>query len=59
MTLRELRLRKFLNVTQLAKRLGVSKQTVWLWERGEWKPSIENLKKLHEIFGDDIFKVFK
>ena len=48
-----------MNVTQLAEKLGVTRGTVWFWERGEWKPSMENLKKLHEIFGDDIFKVFK
>lgn len=59
MTLRELRLRKFMTVTQLAEKLGVTRGTVWFWERGEWKPSMENLKKLHEIFGDDIFKAFK
>jgi len=59
MTLRELRRRKFMNVAQLAEKLGVTKQAVWFWERGTWRPSMENLKKLHEIFGDDIFKVFK
>jgi transcriptional regulator with XRE-family HTH domain len=48
-----------MNVAQLAEKLGVTKQAVWFWERGEWKPSVENLKKLHDIFGDDIFKVFK
>jgi len=59
MTLRELRKRRFLTIAELAEKLGVSSQTVWDWEMGVWKPSMKNLRKLHDLFGDDVFEAVK
>lgn len=40
-----------LTIVQLAKRLGVSKQTVWQWEANRTQPSPEMYPKLAEVFG--------
>ena len=47
---RELRKRKRLTQNQLANELGVSMQTISLWERGPRKPDFEMLDKLTEYF---------
>lgn len=39
-----------LNPAQLAKRIGVSREMVYAWESGKYKPSEENLGKLAEFF---------
>lgn len=53
--------RKRAKMTQncLAKKCGVTKQAVSMWEAGERKPDIIMLKKLADIFGcstDDLLK---
>ena len=40
-----------LTQTEVAKRIGICKSTVSMWENDKSKPSINNLKKLAEIFG--------
>ena len=44
-------LRNKAKITQvdLAKKIGVSPQTVWRWEHGEREPSIEIIKKLCKV----------
>lgn len=50
--------RKRANMTQaeLAKRMGVRRQTVSLWEVGGKAPSKSNLIKMCDIFGSDFMK---
>lgn len=48
--LKELRKRKKLSQEKLADVLGVSKQSVYKWERGINKPDTENLKKMANLF---------
>lgn len=36
---------------ETAKALGVSIQTVYYWEVGTWKPTVDNLEKLAEFYG--------
>ena len=47
---KELRKRKGFTQNQLANELGVSMQTVSLWERGPRKPDFEMLEKLTDYF---------
>ncbi len=46
-------LRKGLNLSQeaLAEQLGVSRQAISKWERGETSPDIQNLSALADVFG--------
>ncbi len=48
--LRELRTKKRLTQGELAKRVGVSMQSVSLWERGPRTPDLETLEKLSDVF---------
>lgn len=48
--IKELRLRYKLNQIELAKKLGVSKQSVSNWENDNILPSIEMLVKLSHVF---------
>lgn len=47
-------LRKKLNLSQekLAARLGVSRNTVSRWERGNFRPSAENLDALNKLYAE-------
>lgn len=49
--------RKEINLTQeyLAKELNISRQAVSKWEKGLSEPSMNNLIKISEIFGVDIY----
>lgn len=50
--LRRFRKRKRLNQTQLAERIEVSRETVSLWERGEYQPEADRiLYKIVEVLG--------
>jgi tetratricopeptide (TPR) repeat protein len=50
--LKQFRKRKKLNQKQLAERIEVSRETVSLWERGEYKPEAERiLYKIVEVLG--------
>ena len=42
---------KGFTVTDVAKRLSVSRQTVTAWEHGRVKPSVINALKLASLFG--------
>lgn len=56
--LKELRARDNLNQTELAKRAGISRQTVSLIERGDYTPSIVIALKLADIFAEPVEQVF-
>ena len=49
--IKELRQSKGLTQAELATKLGVTRQAVSLYEKGQIKPKIETLKKLAEYFG--------
>ena len=44
--LRRLRKRALLSVKQLAEQVGVNRQTLYLWERGETWPRAEYIPRL-------------
>ena len=56
--LKELRARDRLNQTELAKKAGVSRQTVSLIERGKYAPSVIIALKIAHIFGENVENVF-
>lgn len=45
------RQRTGLSLEALARKLGVSKQTVWFWEKGRHSPTPDRLRALHEVLG--------
>lgn len=52
-TIRRLRRAAGLSREELAERLGVSRQSVSLWEQGNTQPSLENLRAMTEILHTD------
>lgn len=49
--LRELRLKRGLSQQELAKKVGISNQSISSYEKGVRKPKIEAWKKLADYFG--------
>lgn len=56
--LKELRARDGYNQTQLAKKAGISRQTVSLIERNDFMPSILTAIKISRIFNEPVEKIF-
>lgn len=56
--LKELRARDGLNQTDLAKKAGVSRQTISLLERDEYTPSVVIALKIAQIFNESVENVF-
>ncbi|UXR38481.1 helix-turn-helix transcriptional regulator [Staphylococcus simulans] len=56
--LKELRARDGYNQTQLAKKAGISRQTVSLIERNEFMPSVLTAAKIARILGERIEDIF-
>lgn len=56
--LKELRARDGYNQTQLAKRAGVSRQTISLIERNEFMPSIKTAVSIARVFNETVENVF-
>ena len=54
--LRQIRRAKDLTQKEVAKRLGVSLTTFIYWETGKVKPKAENLVKIVELFGNEIYR---
>ena len=52
--MKRLRIQRGMSQTQLAERLGVTRQTVSGWERGVSYPDLQMLEKLAEIFETDL-----
>ena len=57
--LKELRARDGLNQTDLAKKAGVSRQTISLLERDEYTPSVVIALKIAQIFNESFENVFR
>ena len=57
--LKELRARDGLNQTDLAKKAGVSRQTISLLERDEYTPSVVIALKIVQIFNESVENVFR
>ena len=56
--LKELRARDGYNQTQLAKKAGVSRQTISLIERNEFMPSIKTAVSIARVFNETVENVF-
>lgn len=56
--LKELRARDGINQTELAKLIGVSRQTISLIERGEYTPSVIIAMKISQVFKESLENVF-
>lgn len=56
--LKELRAREGYNQTELAKKVGVSRQTVSLIERQEFMPSILTAIKIARVFKTTVEDIF-
>ncbi|GGI32226.1 helix-turn-helix transcriptional regulator [Staphylococcus chromogenes] len=56
--LKELRAREGYNQTELAKKVGVSRQTVSLIERQEFMPSILTAIKIARVFNTTVEDIF-
>ena len=57
--LKELRARDGLNQTDLAKKAGVSRQTISLLERDEYTPSVVIALKIAQIVNESVENVFR
>ena len=57
--LKELRARGGLSQTDLAKKAGVSRQTISLLERDEYTPSVVIALKIAQIFNESVENVFR
>lgn len=55
--LRELREAKGLNQGELAKRVGLTRPLISMWENDKARPSLEAVQKLERIFGQNLFTV--
>ncbi|MBF0814357.1 helix-turn-helix transcriptional regulator [Staphylococcus saprophyticus] len=55
---KELRARDGYNQTQLAKKAGVSRQTISLIERNDFMPSILTAVKIARIFDETVENIF-
>jgi len=47
--IKELRLKLLFTQAEFAKELGVSTQTVKVWERGKQKPRLRHLRRLRDL----------
>ena len=56
--LKELRARDGYNQTELAKKAGVSRQTISLIERDDFMPSILTAVRIARIFGEPVENIF-
>lgn len=59
MTLRSLRQQKGLSIMEVAEKVGVQRQTVYQWERGETLPTLRKLVLLESVYGDDLIEAVR
>jgi repressor LexA len=57
--IKNLRSKSKLTQMDLAKKLGVSRSAINMWEQGERKPSIPVLKDMAELFGIELMDLLK
>lgn len=50
-TIKAARVNANLTQSELAERLGVTKQTIFNWEKGAYEPTIGQARKLSEVCG--------
>lgn len=50
-TLKEARIRKGYTQPEAARRIGISQDTLSLYERGKTYPTVPVLKKIEEVYG--------
>ncbi len=55
----ELRAKWLMSQTELARALGISRQTVSAIENGRWTPSLELAFAISDFFGRDIEEIFR
>lgn len=51
MTFKQLRYKNGYTMDDVAQYVGVTKQAVWVWERGMSLPRADSIQKLAELFG--------
>lgn len=51
MSYRQARVKAGLSIAEAAKRINVTRATIWLWETGKGNPLLDNLKKMAEAYG--------
>lgn len=59
MTLKSLRQQKGLSIMEVAEKVGVHRQTVYQWERGETLPTLGKLVLLESVYGDDLIEAVR
>lgn len=59
LTLKSLRQQKGLSIMEVAKKVGVQRQTVYQWERGETLPTLGKLVLLESVYGDDLIEAVR
>jgi transcriptional regulator with XRE-family HTH domain len=59
LTLRSLRQQKGLSIMEVAEKVGVQRQTVYQWERGETLPTLRKLVLLESVYGDDLIEAVR
>lgn len=59
LTLRSLRQQKGLSIKDVAEKVGVQRQTVYQWERGETLPTLGKLESLESVYGDDLIEAVR
>lgn len=59
LTLRSLRQQKGLSIMEVAEKVGVQRQTVYQWERGETLPTLRKLVSLESVYGDDLIEAVR
>ena len=57
--LKDRRLSKYMTQEELAKRVGVKRTTVTMWENGLSKPTVPTAKKIAEVLGFDWTELFQ
>lgn len=56
MNLRELREYKGLSAIEIGRKMGMTRQSVYLWEKGEHLPSLNKLPLLERAYGKKFIK---
>ncbi|EKF49503.1 XRE family transcriptional regulator [Thermosipho africanus H17ap60334] len=59
MTLRDLRVKKGLNQTELAKLVGVAQRTISAYEIGQARPSLDVIIKLAKVLGVSVEEIYE
>ncbi len=59
MTLRDLRIKKGLNQTELAKLVGVSNRVISHYETGRARPSLDVIIKLAKVLGVSVEEIYE